>query len=702
MRNIKLFVIINLSILFILVLMNANTNVFASTSDDLKLDQTILEDDRNGKERNQVSIESVFEKNSICSHELIYNLDDSADYLYVEFERGGYAVFATQTMEMMEYSLEGSIPFSISNSRKYYAGPANYLQKFNDIFVNVSTGIQLDISSLEAKEFAEKTREVLVETKMEKYNIKENTSIDFEKLIIDNSVRTSKSSIKKTPAIDSDNLIPANETGFFIANANYFTIPPTHGDNFAGGSYGNGNSGTCGPVAAQLLLGYNNYYNDRRIIPDRYLNGYDDNTNTVAIPERNPNHCSDPMTLNRWTAGTRSEDTGENSFYSKVVTSIMKPNTSGCSNKEVKDGMNKCLFENLPSSDYSIKYEERIWMFGFHPVSSSTIKSEIDAGRPLIITMTSNLGGINHDVVGYGYQDYTYPNNEGTYSGYVVNFGWNRTGRTSVWINSSWCDGYVSLKLNHIHDYIYIRQIDSSGRIEYKCTSCGHRTDSAINMSQNERYTERIANLPQANGKNYHDYYVTFKTEGNKLFQTFGPYDSKLYLYDSEYNELSSDDDHGEYLNAFFNYTVKTNKSYILRVKFYNSSKEGSIKVGITPSYEINQKYEDIWGASGSESQTFEFPVFSNSTRTIIYTPTESGTYTFKTSYVGDTRIDTYLYIVDPKSTNACLFNDDGAGDLQALITTEMVAGRTYFLVVSPYNLSITDKRIRLSIEKNE
>lgn len=120
MRKIKLFVIVNFSILFILVLMNANVNVFASTSDDLKLDQTILEDNRNGKEGNQVSIESVFEKNSIRSHELIYNLDDSADYLYVEFEQGGYAVFATQTMEMMEYSLQGSIPYSISNSRKYY------------------------------------------------------------------------------------------------------------------------------------------------------------------------------------------------------------------------------------------------------------------------------------------------------------------------------------------------------------------------------------------------------------------------------------------------------------------------------------------------------------------------------------------------------------------------------------------------------
>ena len=31
--------------------------------------------------------------------------------------------------------------------------------------------------------------------------------------------------------------------------------------------------GTCGSVAAQLLLSYNNYYNDRRIIAPEYLYG---------------------------------------------------------------------------------------------------------------------------------------------------------------------------------------------------------------------------------------------------------------------------------------------------------------------------------------------------------------------------------------------------------------------------------------------
>ncbi len=703
MKKIKFLVIINFSILFILVLVNSKVNAFAFEKDDLNINQTISTSDSE-KIENQGSIKSIFEKNTIKTYELIYNLDDSADYIYVEFEQGGYAVFATKTMEMMEYSLQGRIPYTTSNSKKYYAGPTNYLQKINNDFINVSTGVKLNISSLEAKEYAEKTREALVEAKMEKFNIKENTTTDFENIISNNDfINSSKSSTNSAPAIDDDHLIVAKETGVFIPNDNYFKLMMTIGSNIEGYTYGNGNTKTCGAVAAQLLLGYNNYYNDRRIIPDRYLNGYDDDTNTVSIPERNPNHCPDPMTLGNWTGGTRSEATGENSFYAKIISCIMKPNTSGATIEEVKNGIDKYLKENISTGDYELAYEKKGWFFGYSPISSSKIKAEIDAGRPLIISMGEKLGGSNHDVVGYGYQDYTYINNGGTYSGYVVHFGWKDVFDNKVWINESWCDGYISLKMNHIHDdYIYIRQIDNTGRNEYKCTSCGHRTDAAINMSPNARYVERIANLPQINGKTYKDYYVFFKTGGNKLFQTFGRNDAKLYLYDLEYNELESDDDDGEFLNALFNFTVESNKAYILRVKLFDPTKMGSIKIGITPSHEVYTKYEDIWNQSNMTSASFGFPIYSNSTRIFTFNPSESGTYTIRTSYGGDTRVDTCLYVVNPAVTDLCLYDDDGAGDLQALITTELVSGRTYFLVVSSYNLSVASNNICLSISKNE
>lgn len=81
--------------------------------------------------------------------------------------------------------------------------------------------------------------------------------------------------------------------------------------------------------------------------------------------------------------------------------------------------------------------------------------------------MDSNLGGSNHFVVGYGYQDYTYADGSGTYEGYVVHFGWPGIAKTCVWVNSAWCDGYVSLKINHIHNYNTVGSISGTSRTEY-------------------------------------------------------------------------------------------------------------------------------------------------------------------------------------------------------------------------------------------
>ena len=75
------------------------------------------------------SAQSTFSNKTISFCEYIYNLDDSPDYIYIAFEEGGYALFSSITMEMMEYSLQGELPYSKSATRDYYAGPTNYLQK---------------------------------------------------------------------------------------------------------------------------------------------------------------------------------------------------------------------------------------------------------------------------------------------------------------------------------------------------------------------------------------------------------------------------------------------------------------------------------------------------------------------------------------------------------------------------------------------
>ncbi len=677
------FLLLPVLVLFILSSLSGTMTAFASTEST-----TILSNAE--KSSSLGTVESVFSGKSVSSCEYIYNLDDSADYIYVEFENGGYAVYAKNTMEMMEYSLQGNLPYDTSVSKKYYAGPSNYLQNVDGQFYNVESGEQLTLSKAEAYEFANTVRDSVLETKANDLSLKQTNVVDEVLSVLNSSNNAGE------PDIDTKKLIPASLNGTLIENVQFFLANPKRGENYDGVKYGEGNSGTCGPVAAQLLLGYNNFYNDRRIIPDKYLNGYDHTNNTVSDREKNPNTCSDPMHLDEWTTGTSSENT-KDSFYYKIITSIMKKNATGASNKEVKNGMDKYLSEVLSTSDYSLKYEEKGWFFGYKPISSSIIKAEIDAGRPLILSMDSHLGGSNHDVVGYGYEDYTYTTGEGTYSGYVVNFGWQGMSRASVWINANWCDGYVSLKMNHTHSYNYVGAIPNSDRTEYKCSTCGQRTDAAIRMSSSDRYVERLATITQSSGITHQDYYVTFNTAGNKLFQTFGSYDSTLTLLDAEYNTLVENDDSGYGLNSLFNYTVEANKAYILRVATYKNRYSGKIKVGITPNSHAVSEFEDIWLLE-SNIIGCSFTSKLNTTRVICYTPGTTGTYRFTTQSADS--IDTYLYFIDPNSAEACLYNDDGAGNLQAQIDVDLVAGKKYLLIVSAYNITEKSGSMGLNIEK--
>lgn len=686
-------------LLFILCLISFTSIKFASADSTIDKEEGKHNDELLSKsesvdvsEPKGESVQKIFENQTVNIFENLYNLDDSADYFYVEFKNGGYAVFAKQTMELMEYSVQGQLPYEQNNLKKYYAGPTNYIQKQNNKFIDIATGKKLEISDADAVAYAQNVRNFLIEEKAEKYGITEIEK--FEELFNVNKKDTVVLNKKSAPNIDTKNLITASNTGTFIPNVAYFAANPSHGKNYDGGVYGNGNTGTCGPIAAQILLGYNNFYNNRNIILDKYLNGYDDNTNTVVNREYNPNYCTDPMKLTRMNTGTRSEDTGENSFYSKIISCIMKPNTAGSDNEEVKNGINKYLQENIPTSEYNVNYEEKGWFFGYKPISSSKIKSEINSGRPIIISMDVNLGGRNHFVVGYGYQDYTYPATGNTYAGYVVHYGWQ--GENSIWINESWCDGYISLKINHTHKYIKAAAIGSTGRMEYKCKSCGHRTDSGIYMDNIDRYIERKVSLPNIYGNNYQDYYVSFKTSGNKLFQTFGEYDLKMYLFDSDNKQLAYDDDSGFDLNALFSYTVEADTPYVLRVEAYDTENMGISKIGITPASVAYSTYESIQSIYNNEIISFNANV--NTTKVFCFISQSFGYYRIST--VSNDGIDGYLYLIDPESLNDCIFDDDSAGNLQALIEEYLEANKTYFLVVSNYNIAVQSGNLQLSIRK--
>ena len=628
-------------------------------------------------------VKPVFGERQISSCEYIYNLDDSADYIYVEFESGGYVVYAKETMEMLEYSLQGSLPYDETDAKKYYAGPTNYLQKQNDQFCNMLSGEKITLSQAEIQTFSQQARESVINQVATKY---EAETIDF-------SLSTNKTNIagqamekSSAPSIDLKNPIVLSDPSKdnIIENYQFFLADPIIGEN-GETLVGNGNKGTCGPIAAQLLLGYVNYFHDRRIIPNKFLRGADANGN---VPERNyemnPNTCSDPMLMTSHTTGTKSSGTGEDSFYFEMISRIMEPNSQGSSTDEVYNGINAYLSTRLSSNQYVLYYEE----LENGSVDPMHIKAEIKAGRPLILGIYDYSAEYGHFVVGYGYQDYNYPDNSGTYDGYIVHYGYST--KTCVWINSAWCDSYITLKSNHTHYYTAIGTIPGTNRIEYFCYTCGHRTDAAICMSLAEHYAESVVTL----GKNEHkDYYLCFKGEGVKLIQTLGETNTKLELYDAEYNIIAASDNEGFNNNALISYYLFANTGYILRViTTQNNPSSNTIKIAIIPAYGVSAansyitNFEDIYPVADYLDYTLSSFAQENYVRVITFNPRITNYYNITI----ESDFDTYLYVIDPYSTNLIVegvdYDDDSGEGLNPLLCSYLCSDTPYLIIYSGYN----------------
>ena len=677
LKNKILYLILTLMLLFTCFINTLDINIFASAAEVNDIEQTVTIEEISKDVLGDVSIRKT---------EILYNLDDSADYVYVEFEGGGYAVFLKQTMEMMEYSMRGSLTYDNSISKKYYGGPGYYLIKDNNCFVDTSTNQRIQIADEELQLYSSEIRKSLLSNYNERRDL-ETVKTNYE--IINGSQRNEEVDSEATgekPKLDTSSLIFIPETeGTYIPNYQYFLHAPRHGWN---------STGTCGAVAARILLSYHNYYSDRRIIDNEYLNG------SSAIPNNNPNLCEDPMRMTSNTLGTRgqAEDGSDdaNSYFAYVVNKIPR----NAKTKEVRNGINSVLTDRNQeisgNIDYSIGYKTGGWFFGTLSVDTSAVKSEINAVRPAIILMQESLGGSDHYVVAYGYSNYTYPDSSETYSGFITHFGWTSS-EINVWINSAWCYGYVTLNINHNHTYSEFGNINGDPcRMESRCTTCGYRTDAFVRVDANDRYVERTVQLPQ-NGYNYKEYMVSFATSGNKLIQTFGSKDVKLYLYDLQGNQLGYNDDSGYNFNSLISYSVSANTTYILRIEFYNPANSGSIKLGITPSDTSYSQYESIWYIEAT-NPGFSWTSQLNTTKVICFIPETSGTYSFTTR--SGNGIDTYLYVIDPEVTTSCLFDDDSAGELQATLTTQLDRGKRYFIVVSSYTITSQSGGMGLGIRK--
>ncbi|MBR6697524.1 MAG: hypothetical protein IKL73_04525 [Lachnospiraceae bacterium] len=229
-------------------------------------------------------------------------------------------------------------------------------------------------------------------------------------------------------------------------------------------------------------------------------------------------------------------------------------------------------------------------------------------------------------------------------------------------------------------------------------------SDKEFMVKKTDRYIDKQIKLSKGE---VCELYVTFETSGYKLFQAFGGYDTMIKVYSPSGTLLASNDDNGYSLNPLVNYYVTANTRYKIQVRFYSSNIAGKTRLSITPAKGMLNSgkssitsYEDILTIN-AQSYSIDTTMEKDYVKVVVFKPTVSGKYIFKT----ESDLDTYIYVVDPRSTGPLSqkdYNDDYSDDdCDAGVIKELQANVPYYIVYSLFNPSYeTDERLKLLISK--
>lgn len=218
----------------------------------------------------------------------------------------------------------------------------------------------------------------------------------------------------------------------YIQNSNYFLMNPRHHVND-----GSDNSaGTCTTVAMQMLMGYHNYYSDRRIIPNS-------GNGRIFLNEDYGNLDFHPAFLRSSAEGQGCLKIGtEDGVYSDVFDRTWFSGVPGIGQAIglVKDGAVRFINAYTPQAARN----GLSLTSGFF--SASQAKADIDAGRPIVLGMSQLFKGNFHVVPAFGYAKL-----DGV-EGFLVHYGWG-DGATQVWVPSSWFGFKIRMSTTHVHTY---------------------------------------------------------------------------------------------------------------------------------------------------------------------------------------------------------------------------------------------------------
>ena len=379
-------------------------------------------------------------------------LNGDEDFILAYTNDGGYAVFSREDMQLLEYSKSGNPYAGINNNLSYYAGPTNYYEKNNSTFSDVMRGDAL--TALQATEIGNQLAIKIEENRLDKF-----IEIEDEELTLD--VINPGNEIQSGPT--GSNPVDVNAYKKhdinYIADKDYFLSKPIIPYN---------GYGTCTTIATQLLLGFNNWAMDGRLIRNHdFLYG------------RNGDNKSDHLEtpLHQHTISTTDE------FYLYLL-EVIDPygysaeinrnkyvyngtDKEGASLQDAYDGieyyLNTCVEETVV---FTINMD--IELNG--TTAYYTIKNEIDSDRPSLMSLEYfNEKGEekHHAVVAYGYQTFIFYED---IDGIICHYGWGDD-KVEVWVNKNWINGCLTFETTHEHDDTII--VDDGHILQ--CSICNRR-----------------------------------------------------------------------------------------------------------------------------------------------------------------------------------------------------------------------------------
>ncbi len=269
---------------------------------------------------------------------------------------------------------------------------------------------------------------------------------------------------------------------WYISNKAYFKANPAHAEQ----NHSYNVAGTCTTVAMQMLLGYHNYYSDRRLIP--------------KYGENNRQFLSDD--------------------YGDLMTNPMFRTDAypdyGLKSIGTKDGLYDELYDltelgwfpglgqavgpvTRAAKAFVEKYSDIVDEVTIHTDVFSEILalSEIIEGRPIILGMSMLLNGAEnyHMMLAYGYAEL---NGE---HGFIVHYGY-KGDEACMWVPSKYFQYQIYMDVQHTH-----KLIDTGENIEtfeyntvnyrkLECTECGYTTVDDLYETDESGHTITAVRYP--------------------------------------------------------------------------------------------------------------------------------------------------------------------------------------------------------------